>query len=110
MPDAPECQAGHQPVNGRPFIVKIGEDEKVPMCEPHGRTFQFGNALIANLGRDHPIVVNVIAALNELMHGGCPEREGVPLPGPIAGENPDSLLRRESGPPCAGSHNGLAKS
>lgn len=97
----PECHVGHQPIVGCTFTTNVG-GEKVPMCPVHGRTFQYGNAMIVALGRDHPLVVDLIRALAPVMDSTCPEvGGGTPSQEPCA-QGTQTPLRGGSGTRGAG--------
>jgi hypothetical protein len=101
------CHVGGEPVDGRPFVVKIGDETKVPMCDLHGRCWQFGNAVVGRLGADHPMLVE----LAEIVGRRCSEAAGViPLPGTGAEGQNNPLLRRGLATRCAGVPDGMAVS
>lgn len=84
------CAVGAEPIAGKVWRVAVAaHPDKVPMCETHGRTLQYGLAMVEALGADHPTVVRLLRDLERILDAACPEREGYPLPDPGAGEHQD---------------------
>jgi hypothetical protein len=107
MPENLVCHVGRETVDGRPFLVKLDDETKVPMCDLHGRCYQFGNAVVDRLGPDHPLLVELAGIVGRR----CSEAAGViPLPGTGAEGQNNPLLRRGLATRCAGVPDGVAVS